>query len=112
MATGKRSFDIRSYFSLPTDLAAEFSAWPEFVSGREYNVDLLSADEAVHVRLYREMEEGEEYPPYVSVRGTGDGPLFHRVLGVVIHALAQHSDDLQVERGLDAHPFDDPAALS
>ena len=31
---------IQSYFSLPTDLAAEMRAWPEFVSGEGYTVNL------------------------------------------------------------------------
>ena len=39
----KRAVNIDSYFSLPTDLAAEMRSWEEFVTGSEYNVTLHSA---------------------------------------------------------------------
>jgi hypothetical protein len=88
-----RDVRVDSYFSLPTDLAAELGSWPEFVSGIEYEADLRSGDEFVSVRL--EQDEGK---PFVRVRGSGDGPLFHQVLGTVIHALSAHSDDVWVTR--------------
>lgn len=90
-----REVHIISYFSLPTDLAAEMRNWPEFVSGQEYSVDLKGSDpdEAVSVRY---VKDGEEH--YVSVKGTGMGPLFERVLGRVIYALAAHSDNLMIDR--------------
>jgi hypothetical protein len=90
-----REVHIISYFSLPTDLAAAMGDWPEFVAGHEYTVDLKSSDsgEAVSVRF---VEDGEER--YVAVSGTGAGPLFDRVLGRVIYALAAHSDNLMVDR--------------
>ena len=71
-----RDVRVDSYFSLPTDLAAELGGWPEFVSGREYGADLRSGDELVSLSL--EQDEGK---PFVRVRGSGDGPLFYRVLG-------------------------------
>jgi hypothetical protein len=85
----KKDMRIDSYFSLPTDLAAEMASWSEFVSGHEYNVDLRSTDESVAVRL--EQDDGRSF---VRVRGQGEGPLFHRVLGKVAHALSVHSDDV------------------
>ena len=90
-----REVHIISYFSLPTDLAAEMRGWPEFVSGQEYSVDLTGSgsDEAVSVRY---VEDGEEH--YVSVKGAGTGTLFDRVLGRVIYALAVHSDNLMIDR--------------
>ena len=84
-----RDVRLDSYFSLPTDLAAELGTWPEFVSGHEYDADLRSGDEFVSVRL--EQDEGTRF---VRVRGFGDGPLFHRVLGTVMHALSAQSDDV------------------
>jgi hypothetical protein len=84
---------INSYFFLPTDLAAEFSSWPEFVAGQEYDVELRSDDEHVWLRF-----ESEEGTPVISVRGVGSGPLFHRVLGTAIHALSAHSDSVMLTR--------------
>ena len=64
--------EILSYFSIETDLAGEMRSWPELVSGTGYD--------------------------YVEVRAIAEGPLFDRVLGRVIYALAAHSDNLQVWR--------------
>ena len=85
----KRAVNIDSYFSLPTDLAAEMRSWEEFVTGNEYNVTLHSEHEDVTTSL--EQDEGR---PFVLVSGNGDGPLFFRVLGVTLYALAGHSDDV------------------
>ena len=52
-----------------------------------------SSGEAVSVNY---VEEGEEH--YVSVSGSGCGSLFDRVLGRVIYALSEHSDNLMVDR--------------
>jgi hypothetical protein len=90
-----REVHIISYFSLPTDLAAEMRGWAEFVEGQEYSVDLKSSDSGDTVSV-RFVQDGEEH--YVSVSGTGAGPLFDRVLGRVIYALATHSDNLMVDR--------------
>ena len=91
-----REIHIRSYFSLPNDLAGEMRGWQEFVAGEGYSVDLKSAatGEAVTVRFVGEDEDG----PYVAVRSSEAGPLFDRVLGRVIYALSQHSDDLMVDK--------------
>ncbi len=85
----KREVRIDSYFSLPTDLAAEMRAWSEFVSGEEYAVSLKSQSESVSTSL--EYDEGQ---PFVIVRGMGDGQLFFRTLGMVLYALAANSDDV------------------
>jgi len=90
----EREVQIRSYFSLPTDLAAEFSDWPEFVSGKHYDVELRSTDSRDSVSVGFVASEDT----YVFVRSTGDGDLFYRVLGVVCYALAAHSDDIMLDR--------------
>ena len=61
----KREVHIRSYFSLPTDLAGEMRDWPEFVAGEAYSVDLKSrgTGEGVEVRFVEQDEDGS----YVSV---------------------------------------------
>jgi hypothetical protein len=84
-----RSVYIDSYFSLPTDLATEMAGWPEFVSGHEYQTILRTATEEVKTSL-----ESDEGRPFVLVKGTGDGPLFFKVLGLSLYALAGHSDDV------------------
>jgi hypothetical protein len=91
-----RDVRIDSYFSLATDLAGELGSWHEFVSGHEYEVDLRSDDELVMVRL-----EKDEDQRFVRIRGSGVGPLFHRVLGTVAHALSAHSDSVWVTRWSD-----------
>ena len=89
--------EIISYFSLPTDLAAALSSWPEYRGGHEYDVTLRSADgaEEVTTRFLRDEENGA---PYVRVTSSADGALFERVLGRVIFEMAAHSDDLTVDR--------------
>jgi hypothetical protein len=84
-----RAVYIDSYFSLPTDLAAEMSTWSEFISGHEYQALLRTPTEEVNTSL-----ESDEGHPFVLVKGTGDGPLFFRVLGLSLYALAGHSDDV------------------
>lgn len=93
----KPEVHITSYFSLETDLAAELSSWPEFVSGREYDVDLESADRSQHVTV-RFVSGTEDEGPYVRVAASAPGELFDRVLGRVTHAMAAHSDDLMIHR--------------
>jgi hypothetical protein len=89
----KREVHIVCYFSLPTDLAASMRDWPEFRSGKEYSVDLESGDgETVAVRF--ESDEDQ----YVAVVGLGEGALFDRVLGRVVHELGAHSDNLMIYR--------------
>ena len=90
----ERETHIISYFSLETDVAGEMRDWPEFVCGQEYSVDLKDADsgEAVAVRLVKVKEQ------FVSVKGSGPGSLYDKVLGRVIYALAAHSDNLLINR--------------
>jgi hypothetical protein len=92
----RREIHIRSYFSVPTDLAAEMRDWPEFTSGEGYSVELRSVEtgETVTVRFVEKDDDG----PHVTVGSEDAGPLFDRVLGRVIYALSQHSDDLMVDR--------------
>ncbi len=42
---------IVSYFSIPTDLAAAMRAWPEFVSGHDYTVELQNSATDEHVSV-------------------------------------------------------------
>ena len=89
-----REIQILSYFSLPTDLAAEMLDWPESISGSEYDADLQSAEESVSVRFKKGNEDEQ---PYVVVRGQGLSLLFDKVLGRVVYALAAHSDNLMID---------------
>ena len=84
---------IGSYFSIETDLTGEMRSWPEFVSGNGYDVDLRapSTGESVSVRY---VESGEEAHVYI----TGEGSLFDRVAGRVVHAMSAHSDLLWINR--------------
>ena len=89
----KREVHIVSYFTLPTDLAASMRDWPEFRGGEEYSADLQSeGGEVVTVRF--ESDEDK----YVAVVGTGEGCLFDRVLGRVVHELGAQSDNLMIYR--------------
>ena len=92
----RREIHIRSYFSLPTDLAKEMGEWPEFVNGEGYSVDLGNAatGERVTVRLSENGEDGR----FVAVASEDAGALFDRVLGRVLCALSEHSDDLIVDK--------------
>ena len=86
---------IDSYFSLPTDLAAALSAFPEFVSGEGYRAELHSPEEEVLVSYYPTQNDDA---PHVLVAGRGEGVLFLTVLGCVVHALYAHSDSFSVSR--------------
>jgi hypothetical protein len=91
----KKEVRIWSYFSAETDLAAEIRGWPEFVSGKDYNRDLCdsASGEAVSVRYVEQAENAE-----VVVHGTGNGPLFDRVVGRAVHALSANTDYLMIRR--------------
>jgi uncharacterized protein YkuJ len=83
---------IRSYFSIPTDLAAEMRDWVEFVDGENYSVNLeTNAGEIVSVRY---VEENEDC--FVTVISENADELFDRVVGRTIYALSKHSDNLMV----------------
>ena len=84
---------IRSYFSLPTDLASEMRAWPEFIAGEGYSVDLM--DEATGEEItVRYVEHGEDCQVVVS--SPAPSQLFDKVVGRVVCAMAAHSDNLMV----------------
>lgn len=85
----QRAVRIDSYFSLPTDLAAEMRQWPEFVAGQGYETNLRTAAEEVATSL--QTDEGQSY---LLVQGHGEGTLFYRVLGQCVYALAGDSDDV------------------
>jgi hypothetical protein len=90
----KRIVRVESYFSVPTDLAAEFRSWPEFLSGSGYDVDLRSSTgEGVSIR-YSEVDDA----PRVTIEAGVDGELFDRVLGRALYALAAHSDTVCIHR--------------
>jgi hypothetical protein len=82
-----RTARIDSYFSLPTDLAAEMSLWPEYKWGEAYYVELKSHVELVTIRLVPATDDDDKH---VLVEGTGSGPLFERALGCAVYALSAH----------------------
>lgn len=86
---------IGSYFSISTDLAAEMRAWPEFIRGEGYDVELRNphTGEAVSVCY---VESGAE--AHVFITASGAGSLFDRVAGRVIYALSAHTDTLWIDR--------------
>jgi len=88
-----RELRIYSYFSLPTDLAAEMRDWPEFVRGDDYSTELRSLDtnESVTVSLKDEDEDR-----FVRIYSPAAGSLFDRVTGRTVYALSQHSDNLMI----------------
>jgi hypothetical protein len=86
-----RAVNIDSYFSLPTDLASEMKSWSEFVSGSGSGYDVVLKTDSEDVLTSLEHDEGR---PFVLVSGKGDGPLYFRVLGLTLYALAGHSDDV------------------
>jgi hypothetical protein len=90
-----RCLRIGSYFSVETDLAGEMRSWPEFVSGSGYDMDLRDASTAESVTV-RYVEGGEE--AHVHITGSGEGSLFDRVAGRVVHAMSAHSDSLVIDR--------------
>lgn len=86
---------ILSYFSVETDLAAEFLDWPEFLSGSGDQVVLASAEGTVSILLVPSTD-GE--PPFVRLRASAAGSLFERALGRAAYALAAHSDYVWIDR--------------
>jgi hypothetical protein len=87
---------IVSYFSIPTDLAAEMRNWQEFVNGEGYDIDLKSDEtgETVSVRYF----ENEGDLDFVLIKTDLPSDLYDRVVGRVICALSMHSDNLMVYR--------------
>lgn len=91
----KKSLRIGSYFSLPTDLAAELGDCPEFLEGSRYDVDLRDAATGEFVSV-RYIEHGEE--AHVFVTSTTGGSLFDRVAGRVVFAMSAQTDSLWIDR--------------
>lgn len=86
---------IRSYFSLPTNLAQEMRNWKEFVNEEDYSVD-LSSDETGETVTVRYIEKGEDY--YVLIVSSIGGKLFERVVGKTVIAMSMNSDNLMVSK--------------
>jgi hypothetical protein len=98
----RRVSRVDSYFSLPTDLAAELRPWHEFVDGAGYVAELRGSEEHVAVSLRPATDDDAAH---VLVVGEGCGDLFDRVLGRIVFALSAHSDSVWVSRwSLDNEP--------
>ena len=67
--------------------------WPKFVCGEGYVVAMRSSTTGEAVALTEPPDEQR----FVAVRSENAGPLFDDVLGRVIYALSEHSDDLLVD---------------
>ena len=91
----KKSLHIRTYDSIPTDLAGEMRRWREFVSGEAYTVHLRDDQTGDEVSVC--MRDTADDFPTVIVEGSSRGPLLDRVLGRAIQALSEHSDNLMVQ---------------
>ncbi len=98
----KQRLHIRTYDSIPTDLAGEMRDWPEFVSGEGYAVHLRNITSGAEVSVW--MTEPENDFPTVIVEGTYRSTLLDRALGRVIEALSEHSDDVDVRQSTIAEP--------
>ena len=91
----KKFLHIRTYDSIPTDLAGEMRGWREFVSGEAYMVHLRDDQTGDEVSVC--MRDTPDDFPTVIVEGSSRGPLLDRVLGRAIQALSEHSDNLMVQ---------------
>jgi hypothetical protein len=90
----KKLLHIRTYDSIPTDLAGEMRSWREFVSGAAHTVHLRDERSGQEVSVC--MRHTSDDFPTVIVEGSSQGPLLDRVLGRTIQALSEHSDHLMV----------------
>jgi hypothetical protein len=90
----KKLLHIRTYDSIPTDLAGEMRSWREFVSGESHTVHLRDERNGEEVSVC--MCDTSDDLPTVIVEGSFQGPLLDRVLGRTIQALSEHSDNLMV----------------
>ncbi len=93
----KQQLHIRTYDSIATDLAGEMRDWREFVSGEGYAVRLQDGEDGDEVSVW--MSDDPNDFPTVHVEGQFRSRLFDRVLGRVIQALSEHSDNLMIGRG-------------
>lgn len=98
----KKRLHIRTYDSIPTDLAGEMRGWREFVSGQAYTVHLRDDQTGEEVSVC--MRDTPDDCPTVIVEGSSRGPLLDRVLGRAIQALSEHSDNLMVDDMTIAEP--------
>lgn len=87
---------IRTYDSIPTDLAGEMREWREFVGGEAYTVQLRDRDSGDEVSVW--MSDRPDDFPTVVVEGPSRSALLDRALGRVIQALSENSDHLMVDR--------------
>ncbi len=98
----KEQIHIRTYDSIPTDLAGEMRDWPEFVSGQGYTFQLRDRDSGEEVSVW--LSDTPDDFPTVIVEGRSRSRLLDRALGRVIQALSEHSDHLMVDRRTIAEP--------
>ena len=89
-----KSITIQSYFSIPTDLAAEMRDWPQFITGEGYSVDLRDeiTGGIITVRYIEKDGDGR-----VVISGPSSN-LLDRVVGRVVCAMSAHSDNLLVSK--------------
>ncbi|MCO6512747.1 MAG: barstar family protein [Aridibacter famidurans] len=102
----KVEFHIITYDSKPTDLAGELRDWSEFVDGRRYSVILKSGGE--EARVWK-VEDPGGFPTIVC-SGVSRSPLLDKLLGRVVQALEEHSDNLMIHGPID--PSDKPYDFS
>ncbi len=83
---------VLSYLSRPTDLAAEMCAWPEFISGEGYSVELRGStpEDVVGVGMNADRE--------VVVSAPVASLLFDRVVGRVVYALSADTESMLIRR--------------
>ncbi len=98
----KKRLHIRTYDSIPTDLAGEMRGWPEFVSGEGYTVHLRDPASGATASVVRTDPANDL--PTVIVEGTHRSSVLDRALGRVIQALSEHSDNLDIHQELIAEP--------
>jgi hypothetical protein len=97
---------IRTYDTIPTDLAGEMQKWQEFVRGQGYTVHLRDDNVGDEVSVH--MKDTPDDFPTVIVEGASRTVLLDRTVGRVVQALAEHSDNLMV--GVGKMPFAEPGA--
>ncbi len=71
--------------------------WKEFVSGKDYSVDLKDAETGETVTVRYVVREEDSFD-YVEINSDLPSELFDRVVGRAICALIQHSDNLMINR--------------
>lgn len=102
----KTQLHIRTYDSIPTDLAGEMRDWREFVRGEAYDVHLRDDEAGEEVTIL--MRDTPDDFPTVIVEGRSRSVLFDRAAGRVIQALGEHSDSLMIDDVTSAEQGDGP----